>query len=448
MSDDYGAFDVKQLWQMIDAAKQGLGPTREQITAWRRAQQMLDQHADALRGFRNQLAAKWPPESNAASAAYLTELDRLLHAVTATAQSSTSSAVHIGHAADAIEQAHATLQPLHDEYVRNEAKLASYQSQLDAVGTVIGAVDGSVIGGIARGATKLLTEPPVDAGRQEHLLRQAREAMAIASSAARDASTNLQPPPEYIPPDVRVDQDTGAHLWDESPGGPHRSASIGGSARQLDQSDLQPSPQQVSFPHSPQKAVRQLPEVQIPSVNDDVPRAPTHNPGPILSDHPKPVFSSHGPVLEEGRPEGPAINIGVPLDPIKVVPAWITGSPSKPMIYDSGWPQEMPTGAGGLGAPSAGMSSIHRGIGIPNPDQARTGALQKINPVGGIVGQSGSGVIGLPPLSGQSSGEKKSDGARWDPDNPWAVEQGVAPVIMPDPVRAVDPGPGIIGRDR
>jgi hypothetical protein len=46
-------------------------------------------------------------------------------------------------------------------------------------------------------------------------------------------------------------------------------------------------------------------------------------------------------------------------------------------------------------------------------------------------------------------GEDAPDGRHWDPDNPWEVDEGIDPVIMPDaPPGPVDPGPGIIGMDR
>jgi hypothetical protein len=35
-----------------------------------------------------------------------------------------------------------------------------------------------------------------------------------------------------------------------------------------------------------------------------------------------------------------------------------------------------------------------------------------------------------------------------DPDNPWAVAEGIPPVVEPPPERRHDVGPGVIGIDR
>jgi hypothetical protein len=46
-------------------------------------------------------------------------------------------------------------------------------------------------------------------------------------------------------------------------------------------------------------------------------------------------------------------------------------------------------------------------------------------------------------------GPATPEGHRWDPDNPWAVEEGVPPVIAPDTtIQRFEPGPGVIGLDR
>ena len=36
----------------------------------------------------------------------------------------------------------------------------------------------------------------------------------------------------------------------------------------------------------------------------------------------------------------------------------------------------------------------------------------------------------------------------FDPDDPWAVDEGVPPVLAPGPEPYHDPGPGVIGIDR
>lgn len=453
MSDDYGAFGIKQLWQMINAAKNDLELTHKQIGAWQRAQQMLNQHATALRGFRDQLAAKWPPESNAASAAYLSELDRLLEAVSATAHASSSNAVQIGHVTDVIEQTHKKLDGLHKGYVDNEAKLAHYNAQLDAIGSAVGAQKGSLIGGLARGASKVLTESPVADGAQEHLLHQAREAMTAASSAARDASANLQLPPEYIPPEIGGSHDEPRHLPGGDPGGVDRSVTVDNPVRTFGQSDQQPIGKKLSRPNSPHETGRQLPEGKSPLDVADLPHGTPHNPGPVLLERPTQGLPSHGPVLEGAPRVVPTIGGGAPLVNGGIVPNLIVGGSVQQRNSDGGQVRGVPMGGVSSSIPPMGMKASAGGGSMPAASsqfasRVEQGGVQKVNPVGGVIGQSGNGLVGQSPIGGQSGRSKKSDHARWDPDNPWSVDEGVVPVITPEPVQVIDPGPGIIGRDR
>jgi hypothetical protein len=92
-----------------------------------------------------------------------------------------------------------------------------------------------------------------------------------------------------------------------------------------------------------------------------------------------------------------------------------------------------------------------------------------VNPVGGVIGgtgnprvgpsatgaRAGSGVMTTGPMGmSGANGRRAEPGAeelserRWDPDNPWETAEGVAPVIEPDPISRIDPGPGIFGMDR
>jgi hypothetical protein len=76
-----------------------------------------------------------------------------------------------------------------------------------------------------------------------------------------------------------------------------------------------------------------------------------------------------------------------------------------------------------LGMPMAPM--------IPPPGARATGAGPTVEP-GGRTAYPG--------------GHRRRDG---DPEDPWAVKDGGAPVLEPPPeVRGHDPGPGVIGLDR
>jgi hypothetical protein len=122
--------------------------------------------------------------------------------------------------------------------------------------------------------------------------------------------------------------------------------------------------------------------------------------------------------------------------------------------------------------PPGGIIGKAPGVGLEEPGAPRFGT-QRVNPVGGVIGEPGSmGVMGggrgaapatrgssVAPgggmrgnTSGQSYGQvggrragrrDKSEDARWDPDNPWATEEGVEPVVLPPMEQRIDPGPAI-----
>jgi hypothetical protein len=98
-----------------------------------------------------------------------------------------------------------------------------------------------------------------------------------------------------------------------------------------------------------------------------------------------------------------------------------------------------------------------RGLG-----QSGTGT-RRINPVGGVIGESeggvgarrGVGAGGMPAAehpagmygqgaAGRRSGRRdEGEDMRWDPDNPWETAEGVDPVVLPIEAQRVDPGPAI-----
>jgi hypothetical protein len=89
--------------------------------------------------------------------------------------------------------------------------------------------------------------------------------------------------------------------------------------------------------------------------------------------------------------------------------------------------------------------------------QMRPGAGGRVNPVGGVIGQQGArGAAGNPgstahqgqltgqPGRGRGRRDGEGDQNRWDPDNPWATEEGVDPIVSPPEAPGpIDPGPAI-----
>ncbi|MEV8504580.1 hypothetical protein AB0368_07070 [Actinoplanes sp. NPDC051475] len=481
---------------MVAGAKQTLGQSHEQIQAWTRAQQMLDRHWTALQGFRAQLAAKWPPDQNAASAAYLLELDRLLNAVTQTAEAAISNAVQIAHVTEAIDQAHTTLETLHSEYVSNEAKIADYNDKVNAVSTGVSVVQGPLAGFVAKGAAELFTSPPVDDGRQDQLQQQARQAMDTLSGAAHDASVNMTTPPEYLSPKV-AGKDDGTLVGDGSTGGGaqrppnidppahtrahltapgHVESGAGGDGGTATGTGSHPTLSDADIPSGgasqpPARATGP----QLSGVIAPPPAPPTLLPPPVTGPAPLPgstplpaIPAVSGLTLLPGSISGTRTPLGTTVS--GAARTGIGGStggagvralpPGGRIEGVTGLPQQR---AGQLGGPRASVQRVNPVGGVigsqrGNPSGGAIGA-PRANPAGSVIGaqrgpsgtsgtaSANSGVTGM--AHGRRTGRSDTDqGRHWDPDNPWAVSEGVAPVIEPDPADTVDPGPGIIGLHR
>ncbi|MEQ4302999.1 hypothetical protein ABNF97_16645 [Plantactinospora sp. B6F1] len=489
---------IPHLWQLVEAARQRLQPSREQVAAWERASSMLTGHAARLQNCRNQLATLWPPEQNAASAAYMAELDRLIEASRQTSTAAQSNATHIGHVADAIEQARTKLEPIYREYLENERKLADYQRQVELAGDIGGTAGGAAASRfgltalgqkagdfLGEGAMKVLTDPPVSDAQQAALVARARAVQSELDGAARDGGGRIQPPPEYVPPPV----------------------SRGDDARQFDDDDAD---SMVRPPIVPPPARRRPPEPSRPGFVDGAPPltpdgelppelvtlpAPVDD-GPSLTGiAPPPITAPPPPVAPV--PPGPPVGAPPPVPP--VAPPTIGVPPGRgpglgpglgggPRGSGPGGSGKIgPLGSGPAGVPPGGVIGARPGggAGVPGGAARPAGIPRGVNPVGGVIGPQGArpGVAGgarpgptgglgagaagakagtrRPATGGGTSVPGATGGARgrgdrdepeqrhWDPDNPWEVEQGVTPEIEPNrEVSRHEPGAPTLGKDR
>ncbi|MDG4786380.1 hypothetical protein O7626_10640 [Micromonospora sp. WMMD1102] len=500
MAEEY----IPRLWRLVEAAQQRLQPSREQVSAWERTSSMLGGHAARLQACRNQLATLWPPEQNAASAAYMAELDRLIEASRQTSTAAQNNATHIGHVADAIEQARTKLEPVYREYLENQRKLADYQRQVELAGDVGGTVGGAAASRfgltalgqkagdfLGEGAMKVLTDPPVSDAQQAALVARARAVQVEVDGAARDGTGRIQPPPEYVPPPINKEGRI-RHPEDDSDGTIRPPVVNPPPRRRGDTPDDRPgyvdgtpppdihaevTPEQVGPPPS-------YPVDDGPSLTGVAP--PTTAPLPVTPVPPGPPVPAPGPVPPPvvpptigvppglGGPPGTGPGLGTgprgPGGPGRVGP--LGGGPTggvPPGGVIGGRPGGGPGGAPGVaGAPRSG--GVTRGVnpvgGVIGPQGGRPGAAGGGRPgtsggIGAVPGGgrsgarrpgAGGGTSGTPGAIGGARGRRDPENPeqkKWDPDNPWEVEQGVAPEIEPN--RDVDrhePGSGILGKDR
>ncbi|WP_344919395.1 hypothetical protein, partial [Plantactinospora mayteni] len=406
MAEEY----IPHLWRLVEAAQQKLQPSRDQVAAWERASSMLGGHATRLQDCRDQLAALWPPEQNAASAAYMVELDRLIEASRQTSTSAQNNATHIGHVADAIEQARTKLEPIYKEYLENQRKLADYQRQVELAGD-IGGTAGGVAGSrfgltalgqkagdfLGEGAMTLLTDPPVSDAQQAALVARARAVQVEVDGSARDGGGRIQPPPEYVPPLINR-EGTPEPIDDDSDGTvrppivnppPRRRGEEEESRPGFIEGTLPPNigteltPEPVSPPTSPLEDGPTLTGV-VPPPTAPPPVAPPPSPpvGPPPPVSPVVPPTIGVPTPGPGRPPGIGPGLGAG-------PRGGPGVPGKVGPLGSG-PTGIPPG-GVIGArPGGGAGVPPAGVGAP-----RSGGVPKgVNPVGGVIGQQGGGRPG------------------------------------------------------
>ncbi|WP_159104488.1 hypothetical protein [Plantactinospora sp. BB1] len=492
MAEEY----IPRLWRLVDAAQQRLQPSREQVAAWERASGMLGGHAARLQNCRNQLAALWPPEQNAASAAYMAELDRLIEASRQTSTAAQNNATHIGHVADAIEQARTKLEPIYREYLENQRKLADYQRQVQLAGDIGGTVGGTAASRfgltalgqkagdfLGEGAMKVLTDPPVSDAQQAALIARARAVQTEMDGAARDGAGRIRPPEGYKPPVIISDD--GREFDDDADGSVQPPIVHPPPRRRAEREDSGPG--FVDGTPPPTIHTELTPEQVTP------PTSPVDD-GPTLTGVTPPIAGPPPPVTPV--PPGPPVGVPPPTPPVVPptigVPPRIGGPPGAgpglgnvPRGGPGGTGKVGPFGSAPTGVPPGGVIGARPGGGAGVPPGGvgapRAGGVPRgVNPVGGVIGPqggrpgtaggaggvpggaragtrrpgsgagaAGSGVSGVP---GGARGRRDADEPeqrQWDPDNPWEVEQGVAPEIEPNrDVGRHEPGGGILGKDR
>jgi hypothetical protein len=461
---DWSAYNIEALHTMVDGVSDAeIETSWQQVTAWTKTNELLDEHAATLDMYRQDLVAQWPPEKNQAAAAFVGYLDNLILALRQGSTAAANNVTALANLTGAVSTARTDVKKAYTEYQSNQGKLAQYQQDLDAWTAQASQSDAP--------APNPPTSP-VAANRQQQLTQQAQQSMAVLSGAAVDSTMKMTIPPPYAPPTTTT-LDNRQHI------------------------------------DGPPAAVMSPPAIPAPrtSGSGSIPKAPTM-PGGLGSSTggPSPAGTvGSGPILNGGviappPPPGPA-----PMPPIAPTPLPGPGGPLppgglinppplgplpsgnppvgggglKPTNFGSGPLPTSPTEGPLVGRGPAGARALAPGGVIGNPPggggplarggRGPAGAVRRVNPVGGVLGQGspserpmggasggrsmagGSSATGQPFLANQrrGKGDREHESRTWDPDDPWAVDHGVAPVLEPgqEPT-SYDPGPGVIGIDR
>lgn len=422
----------------------------ELLTGWKQSADLLVEHRWQVQNYRDNLASVWPPEKNAASAAYIARLDELITNLSETYEAAVSNHDAFAAATLSISLAQKEMNDLAREYESNEQLLLTHTAQQQSASANPQPTPSPSPSG---------EQPPVAPGRQEALHQKAVTLLSGVSADLALAQFNIQTPKPYRPnPKFDDPTETGSGGY-VPPAIPPVVPSFGTEAAPSTSS----RPPTAPFPTSPSVAPPGTPQPPAPQPGLVLGGAnPSASPppfsGPATLAPTVPTVSGPSPLLPGGIPPGPTAFS--PLGGSSVLPPATSGAPSRntsvlrdglgrPGGSASGNPHVMPPGGLIGGVP---------GVGVAQPGGARP-SPNRVNPVGGVIGGApqgkASGVGALSPHSpatsgiyGQPNGHRRSqrqqqDHNRWDPDNPWQTESGVEPVVLPPRERRIDPGPAI-----
>jgi hypothetical protein len=424
----WGKFTVPELWDMVKDTDDSGEQTFAQQRAWADTHDMLTDHAKALQNAKDDLLAVWPPSRSQAAAEFDEQVAGLLLAVRHYAGVAATNSGPTGGLAHTLISAKQRLRPIYEEWTRKETAQRN-ENALQKIGDAVG-----------------VTDP--DAWRAP-LQQQAIAVMVSTDEQVAQHRQQLQAPKPYstfnpIQP-VAEPADGGAGLG------------VGSGSGATTQDNWR-TPPTISRP-------------TIPPTNigaDD--RTGTHSSSPELAGgaeprHPTFVETSSGRSLAAGGVLGavPSAVIGALgasaavgwrhdiQPPINRTSTGI-GSQPTPVHPSPGAPRAARMiGPGGvLGGTPEPLPGIN---GTPGRN-GRASTASRLGRTGGVIGGQPNGDRGVQPMgasaaSGRRRALQTEQRAGFDPDDPWAVEDGGPGVIEPNraPTRH-DPGSGVIGIDR
>jgi len=437
---DWSAYEVIDMWLAI--GNQETTPHWQVVTGWRRSYELTSEHLAAVKSYRDNLAEAWPPEKNAASKAYRERLDKLVDHLQQTYDSAFANHEALRDAASALSLSRAKLEPIVNEYLANESLLQQFAETPPTSQP-------------GHGKTKApAPKPPVADGRQEELASQARSIMYSLGNDLTVAQSKLVQPAEYSPAIRRDDQ---GHDVDGSsnntptvppvvPFDPHSSSSGVSAGSGSAPPTTHPANAGLGSSTAPPTGPRQ------PGLVLGGTQPPGAPPVPITGISPTPISSGGGTWPMPGT-----------ISPTLPITGDTAGGVSNRPIGSLGAPRGLigeplgrvaPLGAGVRAMPPGGIIGGTPGMGLGQPGSGAR-PVQRVNPAGGVLEPGGAPTRGGTRSPGGSVGQQlgapngrngrrdSEDSESWDPDNPWATAEGVAPIVLPADEQRIDPGPAI-----
>ena len=462
----WGSFNTPRLWAMV--ADEDNPDAWRQVAAWGDVATSVKDQRSRLVAAKAALIAAWPPSQNASADAFVTELDDLLSRMDRAHQDANATADGYANILEALRQAKNQVQPLYEEYKQKnddwvpgwfdnaedeidekarKALIAAEQAVEQNVPSIKVPEPYKMDPNAMSGYTPPKENTAGDGTRYSGGVGSTHATTSSSSGGGRDGEIPV--PHEPVPPMPGMDpidpSDGSGGGGGSGPGGPGAGvpgsgvpggggSGGGGGGTGPDLAGVTPLPVPPPLPTPP-------PGVP-PIIGQPLPPAPppTILPPPILGVPPTVTGIGGGP----GGPGG-------------------AGKPPPTAPFGrSGGRGALPSGAvigetvgrsgnarpGGVAAGNVGRSATAPGR--ANSPTARSG--QKPPRPSWLPPDEHAGTRGATSqtaMSGARRGNQQGDepeGKRFDPDNPWEVESGVAPVIKPQTgTPRHDPGPNVIG---
>ncbi|SCF33147.1 hypothetical protein GA0070216_1109 [Micromonospora matsumotoense] len=413
------------------------------VAGWRKVCDLAQTHLRRLQQYRSGLAEAWPPATNAAARTYLGELDELISKVQHTHDTAAANHDALAAAARAIDSTRPELKRLYDDYAGKLTRKRGYEATLADPKAAAGS---------------RVVDPPVTDADLEKLNVQARGIMFGLSGELQQAQAMLQKP-SASPPRLPSKDPSNSDIYGST-----------GPAIAI--------PPIVPVPTSGSSGANSS---RSPAIRQNAPTPPTPRSGPVLGSTGVASRQPVTPGTSSPPSVGPPPNGRPPssLPPITPLPGrpnhtqtqkWLNANPIQPFTEGhQGVPQRTPPPQ----MPSNGVIGGTPGMGFTQ--QPGNPPPRRINPIGGVIGGGAAGTTPtggagsrpgggrqpggthIPPLGGGPTGTTGSmpggsgrsgrfdeTNRRWNPDQPWEVEEGVTPIVRPpDDGGPIDPGPAI-----
>ncbi|GFJ91309.1 hypothetical protein [Phytohabitans rumicis] len=170
--------DVPGMWQAIE--NQQSDDHWRLVSGWRKTYELTWAHLRRLETYRASLVDVWPPDRNAAAAAYVRRLDFLIENVRQTYEVAAANYTTLSATVGALASARLELKPLYDEYV-GKAQAAREYEELVAFSS--GSEGAAVVG-----------PAPVTRQELERLNQRARAIMYSLSHTLVEAEAAIKHP--------------------------------------------------------------------------------------------------------------------------------------------------------------------------------------------------------------------------------------------------------------